>query len=100
MNRLPFFTTFFFLFFYSFSFSQSGYLFIKKGFKKKRTYVEGEMIGVKLRDGSKKQGTITLLKDDFVFINGERISRYYIKEVLLKRIPPTHLPDTKTMLLI
>jgi hypothetical protein len=99
MNRLPFFILFF-LFSSSFCFSQTGYLFVKKGFRKKRVYTEGDVINVKLKDGSCRNGTITLVRNDTVFINGQPVYRPYISEVLLKRKPKKPLPDTKTMLLI
>lgn len=99
MNRLPYFILFF-LFSYSICFSQTGYLFVKKGFRKKQVYTEGDAINVKLKDGSYRQGIITLLRNDTVFINGQPVYRPYIKEVLLKVKPQKRLPDTKTMLLI
>ena len=38
-----------FIVFSSFSFSQQGFLFVKKGIKKKRIYTEGDMIHMKLQ---------------------------------------------------
>jgi hypothetical protein len=99
MNRLPYFILFF-LFSSSFCFSQTGYLFLKKGFRKKQVYTEGDAINVKLQDESYRQGIITLLRNDTVFINGQPVYRPYIKEVLLKIKPKKPLPDAKTMLLI
>jgi hypothetical protein len=72
-----------FLLLTSHSFSQKGYLFVKKGYHKKLTYVEGDEIHVKLQDGSNFKGTITLLRNDTVFINGIAVPRVTITEVLL-----------------
>jgi hypothetical protein len=100
MNRRHFPFIIFLLLLSSFSFSQTGYLFIKKGIQKKRIYTEGDAIHVKLQDGTYRTGTITLLRNDTIFINGQPVYRPYITQVLLKRKPKKHLPDTKTMLLI
>ena len=67
----------------SHSFSQRGYLFVKKGYHKKVTYVEGDQIHVRVQDGSSIKGTITLLRNDTVFINGYAVPRVNITEVLL-----------------
>src|SRR5690242_12371526 len=99
MKWLPFLATFIFLLVHSFSFSQSS-LFIKKGVKKKRIYLEGEMIRIKLKEGNATQGIITLLKDSSIFINDNPIQLFQIKEVSLIKKPLYKLPDTKTMLLI
>jgi len=84
MDRLR---VFCFLLFLAFSplisFSQQGYLFVKKGYHKKVTYIEGDQIHVKLRDGSIVQGYISLLRNDTVFINGWGIPRAAIIEVRL-----------------
>ena len=82
------------------SYSQSSYLFIKKGFKKKRIYIEGEMIHIKLQDGNQKTGTITFLKDSLVFINNNPVQLSSIKYVILIKKSLFHLPNTKTMILI
>jgi hypothetical protein len=100
MNRLHFFIVLFLLLFSPFSFSQTGYLFVKKGIKKKRIYTEGDHINVRLQDGSYRKGTITLLRNDTIFINGQPVYRPYIKELLLKRKTPKPFPDTKTLLAI
>jgi len=65
------------------SYSQRGYLFVKKGYHKKATYVEGDQIHIKLADGSNIKGVITLLRNDTVFINGLAVPRPNITEVLL-----------------
>ncbi len=101
MNRLSFFVSMILLLLCSlFSFSQTGYLFVKKGIKKKRIYTEGDAIHVKLGDNSHKQGTITLLRNDTIFINGRPVPRVDIEEVLLKRKPKKPFPDGKTVAMI
>jgi hypothetical protein len=82
------------------SFSQQGFLFVKKGIHKKRIYTEGDEIKIKLEDGSYRNGMITLLRNDTLFINGQPVYRPLITEVLLKRKPNKPLPDAKTLLLI
>jgi len=67
----------------SHSYSQLGYLFVKKGAHKKITYIEGDPIHVRLQDGSSLKGPITLLRNDTVFISGYPVPRVNITEVLL-----------------
>jgi hypothetical protein len=100
MNRLYCFITLLFLLVSSFSYSQEGYLFVKKGIKKKRTYVEGDPIAIRFADGTYMAGTITLLRNDTVFISGLAVPRSDIKEVVLPKKARPHLPDVKTLLLI
>src|SRR5882724_1732316 len=84
----------------SFSYSQEGYLFIKKGIKKKKTYIEGDPIAIRLRDGSFMAGTITLLRNDSVFINDIPIHCPDIRDVILPKKSKIPFPDAKTLLLI
>ena len=80
MNRLLL------LFAFSFSFlsphAQTGYLFIKKGHKKKRTYLEGENIYLRLQNDTVYYGRITKLMNDTIFLNGRPVPRIAVKEVL------------------
>src|SRR6478609_1517359 len=100
MNRLRSLLLLIGLFASLFSFSQQGFLFVKKGFHKKRIYTEGDLIHLKLDDGSYRKGVITLLRNDTVFINGRPAYRPLIAEVILETKPKQPLPDVKTMLLI
>ena len=81
MNRLLL------LFAFSFSFlsshSQTGYLFIKKGHKKKRTYLEGENIYLRVQNDTIYYGTITRLMNDTIFVSGRPVPRSAVKEVLI-----------------
>jgi hypothetical protein len=99
MNRLRFFLFLFLLLSSLVSSSQQGYLFVKKGYKKKRIYTEGDMIHLKLEDGSYRKGTITLLRNDTIFIDGNPVYRPLVTKVLLET-KPVKMPDAKTLLLI
>jgi hypothetical protein len=100
MNRLQTFLIILFLISSGVSFSQQGFLFVKKGVHKKRVYTEGDAINVKMEDGSYRKGIITLLRNDTIFINGQPVYRPLITEILLERKPKKPFPDAKTMLLI
>jgi hypothetical protein len=101
MNRLRSFLTILFLLCAALSFSQQGFLFVKKGFKKKKIYTEGDAIHLKLNDGSYRKGIITLLRNDTIFINGQPVYRPLITDVLLKGRPRKPFPaDKKTILII
>jgi len=100
MNRLTAFILSLFLLFSSTCFSQAGYLFVKKGIKKKRVYMEGSFISLKLIDGTYVKGIITLLRNDTIFLNGKPIHKTAVQEVLLKKRPKTPFPDAKTLGLI
>ena len=80
MNRLLL------LFAFSFSFlsphAQTGYLFIKKGHKKKRTYLEGENIYLRLQNDTVYYGRITKLINDTIYLTGRPVPRIAVKEVL------------------
>ena len=88
------------LFVCSLSFSQQGFLFVKKGFHKKRTSTEGDLLHVKLSDGSYRKGVITLLRNDTIYINGEPVWRLLVTKVLLEGKPKIPPPDAQTLLLI
>lgn len=78
----------------------AGYLFVKKGIKKKRTYIGGDPIHIKLQSGHHLAGTITLLRNDTIFIDGFPVHKTFVKEVILKRKPRKPFPDAKTVALI
>ncbi len=80
MNRLLLIIVFCFFFFSTHS--QTGYLFIKKGHKKKRTYLEGENIYLRLQNDSIYYGRIIRLMNDTIFLAGRSIPRIAVKEVL------------------
>ena len=63
--------------------SQMGYLFVKKGFHKKKTYIEEDRITLELQSGIIYRGLITLLKDDTIFINGKPVPVTAVKSVIL-----------------
>ena len=81
--------------------SQTGYLFVKKGSKKKRTYTEGENIYLRLQNDSLYYGLITRLMNDTIFVSGRPIPRKAVKEVIvsIKTKKAFHVP-VKDLLLI
>ncbi|MEO8403370.1 MAG: hypothetical protein ABI480_02205 [Chitinophagaceae bacterium] len=63
--------------------SQTGYLFVEKGYKKKKTYGEGDRITLRVKDGVIYSGIITLLINDTIYINGHPIPRVDVTTVIL-----------------
>jgi hypothetical protein len=63
--------------------AQTGFLFVKKGIKKKKTYGEGERILLQTNDGTVYSGLITLLRNDTIFINGRPVPRPDVKAIIL-----------------
>lgn len=98
MNRLLF--ILFFLGFSAAASSQTGFLFVKKGIKKKRTYEEGERIMLKVKDGTIYNGLITLLLNDTIYLNGRPIPRIDVTDVILGRQKKKFHIDPKEALLI
>lgn len=99
MNRLLF--TLICIMAFLLSDAQTGYLFVKKGLKKKATYTEGNTIYLRLQNDSMRYGVITRLVNDTIFLNGRPVPRVAVKEVLLgdKRNRPFRIP-LKDFLLI
>jgi hypothetical protein len=81
MNRLLFIAAF--IFSCLMASSQPGYLFVKKGYKKKKTYLEGERILFQLKNGTTYNGLITLLRNDTIWINGKPVPRVDVRTVIL-----------------
>ncbi len=99
MNRLL--LLFLLMFCCTTSYEQPNYLFIKKGFHKKKTYEEGDRIHIQLKHGKEKTGIITRIINNSVYINGEEIAQEEIAAVLLDGKKKKPFPvDFKTMLLI
>lgn len=80
--------------------AQRGFLFVKKGLKKVKTYQEGDRIMLRGTDQYLYTGTITLLMNDSIYINGLPIARSAVHTVLLNRKKKTFRPDVKQLLLI
>ena len=99
MNRLLLF--FIFLFTFTSAHSQTGYLFVKKGIKKKRTYTEGDDIYLRLHDNRVYYGMITRFMNDTIFVSGRPVPRMAVKEVIVstKTKKSFHVP-LKDLLLI
>ena len=77
---------------------QRAYLFVKKGYKKKRTYVEGDQILLRLRGDTIIGGLITHLRADTIYIVGKPIPLAKVEAVIVRTkksggfyIPPKHL---------
>lgn len=80
---------------------QTGYLFIKKNGKKKRTYTEGNRVQLRLQNGTDVKGLITLLRNDTIYINGKPVPRLQVSRVILNEKKKKPFPaDGKTLLLI
>lgn len=81
--------------------AQTAYLFVKKGAKKKKTYLEYDRIYLRLHDGTVYGGMITRLMNDTIFISGKPVPVTSVKEVLLpnNKKEPFHI-STKDFLLI
>jgi hypothetical protein len=89
------------LFSTSYVHGQTGFLFVKKGYKKKRTYTEGDRIILQIQQGTIYDGVITLLLNDTIYINGLPIHRPEVSKVILinKKKKTFHL-EPKDFLLI
>jgi hypothetical protein len=81
--------------------AQTGFLFVKKGYKKKRTYTEGDRVILQVQQGTIYNGVITLLINDTIYINGLPIPRPEVSKVILinKKKKTFHL-EPKDFLLI
>lgn len=82
------------------SFQQTGYLFIKKGAVKKRTYTEGDPVQFRLQNGTHKKGVITLLRNDTVFLNGSPVPGRQIAAVILNERKKKPFPANGKTLLV
>jgi hypothetical protein len=83
MNRLL--ISFLLLFSSTYLSAQSGYLFVKKGLKKKKTYTEYDNIYLKLKSGAYKYGMITRLMNDTIWLSGAPIPKENVAEVVISR---------------
>lgn len=81
--------------------AQHAYLHVKKGYKKKKTYVEGDRILLRLKSDTIIGGLITHLRDDTIFILGKPVSVANVEAVIVKKGPRSkfHIP-AKQLLLI
>jgi hypothetical protein len=79
---------------------QTGFLFVKKGYKKKRTYAEGDRIMLQIKQGTVYSGVITLLINDTIYINGIPVPRPEVNKVILDRKNKSFHLEAKDFLLI
>ncbi len=90
-----------FLFTVTHSWSQMGYLFVKKGVHKVRTWSEGDRIMLRTKDYQLMSGIITLLRNDTIWLNGMPVARTAVTDVLLSnRHKKTFQVDAGELLLI
>jgi hypothetical protein len=81
--------------------SQQSFLFLKKNGHKKRTWVEGDIIRLRLVNDDVLEGRILLLRNDSIFINDLAFRTEDVKQVLLKRKEKKPFPvDALQMLYI
>lgn len=83
MNRL-FISLLFILSCFSAS-AQSGYLFVKKGIKKKKVYTEYDNIYLRLNNGAYRYGMITRIMNDTIWVSGNPIPRTSVAEVVIRK---------------
>jgi len=84
-----------------FSWSQTGYLFVKKGIKKKKVYTEGSTIYLRLHNDSLYYGMITRLMNDTIYVSGRPVPRIAVKEVIISnRERKSFQVSAKNLLLI
>lgn len=64
-------------------YGQTGYLFVKKGIRKKQIYTEGSPIYLRLQNDQLMSGRITRLMNDTIFLSGLPVPRKDVKEVII-----------------
>jgi hypothetical protein len=64
--------------------AQKGYLFVKKKGRKVATYVAGQSIKIKTDRSGIIQGYISLLKNDSLFMSGQRFHKDEIQTIILR----------------
>src|SRR5687768_15261425 len=62
--------------------AQKGYLFVKKNGRKVATYIAGQSIKLKTDRSGTIEGYIVLLKNDSVFMSGQRFHKDEIKQII------------------
>lgn len=80
-------------------YGQTGYLFVKKGGKKKKEYTEYSYINLRLKDGTIRAGMITRLMNDTIYVSGRPIPRVNVSEVLLPAKKKPYQIEIKDVLL-
>jgi hypothetical protein len=80
--------------------AQPGYLFVKKGAKKKKTYEEGDRVALRLTNDTVYYGLITLLYRDTIYLTGKPIPAKDVKAVVLPVRTNKFPLDGKTILLL
>lgn len=81
--------------------AQHAFLFVKKGIKKKRTYMEGDQILLRLSGDTIIGGLITHLRDDTIYLLGKPIPVPRVKAVIVrkKKDKTFHIPPNQLLLI-
>ncbi len=77
--------------------SQTGYLFVKKGMKKKLSLTLGDPVHFRLKDKNVIRGVITGFRSDTVVVNGWPVDTKTVYELLLPQRPKKPFPDGATL---
>lgn len=81
--------------------AQDGYLFVKKGYKKKRTYKEGDRILLRLPGDTIMGGLITQLKNDTIYLLGKPVPMSKVQAVIVRtrKNKKFHIPINQLLLI-
>lgn len=81
--------------------AQDGYLFVKKGYKKKRTYKEGDRILLRLPGDTIMGGLITQLKNDTIYLLGKPVPMAKVEAVIvrIRKKSKFHIPTNQLLLI-
>lgn len=81
-------------------FAQRGFLYVKKhGFKKVKSFAEGQIIQFQTNDYQMISGTLALVKNDSVDVNGTWFAITNIQKIILKNKTTTSPATVKIFLL-
>jgi len=79
--------------------AQKSFLFVKKKGHKVRTWMEGDIIRMRLVNDDLVEGRILLLRNDSIYINDLAIKSTFVKQVILRRREKKPFPVTPLQLL-
>jgi len=79
--------------------AQKSFLFVKKKGHKVRTWMEGDIIRLRLVNDDLVEGRILLLRNDSIYINDLAIKSTFVKQVILRRREKKPFPVTPLQLL-
>jgi hypothetical protein len=99
MRWAPLLLLFSVLFSTHFCFAQKSFLFVKKNGHKVKTWMEGDIIRLRLVNDDLVEGRIVLLRNDSIYINDLAFKSNFVKQVILKRKEKKSFPVTGLQLL-